>query len=562
MALLAQANDVISKTQWYIRIRWFFLTALTMPGLISLYPVTGWNREFRRDLLLVLAALASNGVFYLLAKRQHSQRYFQSIAIALLITDVLLMTFLIFAKGGIESRSPILYTMPLLMSAAIFGRRGLYVTVSLIAVLYNGLILSDYFGYISTLGKVTEQYLDLPYVINTICFMTSILVLIALLADFITRQLLLKEQLALATANKLKRAQTLTKMGSWEWDVRADRIDWSEELYKIFHRPAGDGGSFRLEDIMSFVHPDDRKRVRDKVQASLQQRSRFMVRHRIVLPNGTIRHIQAEGTVTPNKHGTVDRMYGTARDITAERALDTAKSEFVSLASHQLRTPATGVKMLLSMLRDGYAGRLNHKQQELFDKAYQANERQLHIVNDILNVARIEAGKITLSTKPIDMAELVRESVAQQSAHISMRRQHLTLKLPRTPQLVQADRSFLSIAIDNILSNACKYTQEGGSIAVNMRAYKGTARVSVRDTGIGISKQKMPELFQKFNRIDNGLTDGVEGSGLGLYIAKHIVELHGGTIWAQSRKGDGTVFTIALPHAAPQVPAADKASTN
>ncbi len=536
MPSLVQTSDVITRTRWYVRIRWYFLTALTVPGLASFYGVTGWSDEFVRDLMLVSAALASNGVFYLLA---HGNR-----RISLLVADILLISFFIFSKGGIESRSPILYSMPILMSAAIFGRHGLYAAVSLIVLLYDSLILADYFGIVRSLGSLTNLHNDLPYVINTVIFMTSILILVAILADFITRLLIKKEQQALATADALKRAQSIAKIGSWEWHITDDKIEWSEELYRIFGLAPGQ--TFNLAGILTHIYPEDREEVRRAVTDSVKKQTHLKVQHRIKVKN-SIRHIQVEGEVCTDKHGIPWKMNGTARDITDDLMLDHAKSEFVSLASHQLRTPATAVKILLAMLKDGYVGVLNSKQTKLLHKTYEANERQLGIINDILNVARIESGKVRLHKTRLDLSVLLRTLTDQQAPQTNLRKQQVLLSLPAKPLPVSADKGFLTIAIENILSNASKYTPRGGTITVSLRRYRSSARLTITDTGVGIPKKEMPQLFQRFNRINNTLSEGVEGSGLGLYITKHIIELHDGLVSAKSRPGRGTSFIISIP---------------
>ena len=234
------------------------------------------------------------------------------------------------------------------------------------------------------------------------------------------------------------------------------------------------------------------------------------------------------------------------RDITADKQLDIAKEEFVSLASHQLRTPASGVRAILSMLADGDFGELTPKQLEYVTKASQANNRQLQIIEDILSAARIDSGKMELALERTDLAVLITEILAEQASQFEAKAQHIVFK-PKVRPVVWADAVKLRMVFDNLLSNASKYTLSGGTITVRLRASGNTAEIFVDDTGIGIPAEDHSRLFAKFSRIDNELSTLVGGSGLGLYLANSIVELHRGHLSVKSKPGQGSSFCVALP---------------
>ncbi|HEY6736089.1 MAG TPA: ATP-binding protein [Candidatus Saccharimonadia bacterium] len=234
------------------------------------------------------------------------------------------------------------------------------------------------------------------------------------------------------------------------------------------------------------------------------------------------------------------------RDITKDKQLEIAKDEFVTLASHQLRTPASGVRAILSMLADGDFGELTDLQKRYLQKAIAGNDRQLQIIEDILNVARIDAGRMELELEPTDLTGLVRETLAEQAAEIKHRRQQVTFR-SRKPLVVWADPRKLRMVVDNLVSNASKYTPLGGRIQVRVGRSGDFAVIDVQDTGVGIAKSDIPQLFTKFTRIDNELSASVGGSGLGLYLAHNIVTLHRGTISVQSRRHGGSAFRVVLP---------------
>ncbi|HSX41639.1 MAG TPA: ATP-binding protein [Candidatus Saccharimonadales bacterium] len=242
------------------------------------------------------------------------------------------------------------------------------------------------------------------------------------------------------------------------------------------------------------------------------------------------------------------------RDITKERQLEEAKEEFVSLASHQLRTPATGVKAFVSMLIDGYAGKLTAKQLSFVKKVYDTNERQLQIVNDMLNVARIDAGRITPDFLPTDVKGLVKDTVDEQTLTIKERKQKIELDLPAGDVKATLDPKLIRMVVDNLVSNASKYTPDGGKITVVLSQSKQKLQVVVSDSGVGIAKVDISKLFKRFSRIDNRLSTQRGGTGLGLYLTRNIVLLHHGKLMVDSTVGKGTIFTLELPLEPPKKP--------
>jgi PAS domain S-box-containing protein len=240
------------------------------------------------------------------------------------------------------------------------------------------------------------------------------------------------------------------------------------------------------------------------------------------------------------------------RNITREVELERAKDEFISLASHQLRTPATAVKQYAAMLLQGYAGELTPAQARMAETIYKCNERQITIINDLLRVAQVDAGKVQLRPERVDIAHILRTIVDDMASKFVGRNQTVRFTPSGQPQVVTVDPHLMRMVLENIIDNASKYTPQGKTITIGMRA--ATAHVSVRiaDQGVGIEQADIANLFQKFSRIPNPLSNTVEGTGLGLYWAKKIVDLHNGTISVRSKPGEGTAFTIKIPYQPPQ----------
>ncbi len=227
--------------------------------------------------------------------------------------------------------------------------------------------------------------------------------------------------------------------------------------------------------------------------------------------------------------------------------LNQAKDEFISVASHQLRTPATGVKQYIGMLLDGMFGELTPTQEAVLLKAYDSNERQLRIVSDLLKVARVDAGKVILKEAETDMNKLLAEVASEESEIARKRGQKIKLKPASKPATAWVDKDTIRMVFENLIDNASKYSRRDTTIEVVVRVNKKSVVVKVIDQGVGIEEEDLSKLFEKFSRIHNPLSTQAGGSGLGLYWAKKVVDLHNGKIEVESSPGGGTTFLVHLP---------------
>lgn len=227
--------------------------------------------------------------------------------------------------------------------------------------------------------------------------------------------------------------------------------------------------------------------------------------------------------------------------------LNRSKDEFIALASHQLRTPATAVKQYVSMVIEGYAGPINEDQAALLQSAYDGNERQLQTVNDILRVAKLDLEKIILEKRQINAIRKMKNVISDIQPQMQERNQTLMTDFPDKPVMILIDPEYMRMALSNILDNASKYTEEHKTLFVSVKKEGKNAILTIRDEGVGIAEDDMDKLFKKFSRIDNPLSVKVGGTGLGLYWTQEIIQLHGGSISVSSTLGKGTTFSVALP---------------
>jgi signal transduction histidine kinase len=233
--------------------------------------------------------------------------------------------------------------------------------------------------------------------------------------------------------------------------------------------------------------------------------------------------------------------------ISKERATEGAKNEFLSLASHQLRTPASNVKQYLGLLLEGYLGKLKPEQIEAIEVANRNNDIGIKIINDLLGVAKLDLGKIKLKKNRLNVYALVKEVVNDYRPQLRERKQ--TVKFDRASKTIEilADEYYLKSVFENLLDNASKYSPKKSRINIRVEHSAKKVIVSIKDEGIGIRKKEKSKLFKKFARIPSEVASSVEGSGLGLYWVKQIVELHGGRISVRSRHGKGSTFIVEVP---------------
>jgi PAS domain S-box-containing protein len=239
-------------------------------------------------------------------------------------------------------------------------------------------------------------------------------------------------------------------------------------------------------------------------------------------------------------------LYG-LRDVTQERELDRMKTEFVSQVSHELRTPLTAIKGFTDLMLDGDAGELSDEQSEYLAIVKSNADRLVALINDLLDVSRIEAGRIQLKLEAVDVGAVLGSVLATMRPLTDAKRQRMTLTVEDGLPPVWADRDRLVQVATNLVSNAYKYTQEGGSIDVGAARAGDFVSVAVRDDGMGIAAEDVARLFSRFFRVDSSLTREIGGTGLGLSIVKSIVELQGGTVTVDSEPGVGSTFAFTVP---------------
>ena len=234
---------------------------------------------------------------------------------------------------------------------------------------------------------------------------------------------------------------------------------------------------------------------------------------------------------------------------TGERAsIKSIQSDFVTIASHQLRTPLSAIKWYAEILLSQRQGPLTKKQIDHLHEIYRSNERAINLVNDLLDVSRIQEGQIHLEVRPIRIEKVIEEVVDNYNTLIKSSKVNVDFQIVNGPlPEVEADQDKIKRVVMNLLSNAIKYTPAGGRIQMILEKSKHYITVSVVDSGVGIPKEDESKIFEKFFRSQNVIKLAPDGTGLGLYIAKSLVEAMGGKIGFDSEEGKGTTFHFTIP---------------
>lgn len=357
---------------------------------------------------------------------------------------------------------------------------------------------------------------------------------------------------------RLRLGLNYANIGIWDWNISTGQLVWTERIAPLFGYPAGELET-TFDNFLNAIYPEDRQAVIDAVNAAIEKDEHYEIEHRVVWPDGTVRWLLERGAVVRDADGTALQMLGTVQDIDAHKRAELAlvaareeaeranlaKSEFLSQMSHELRTPMNSVLGFAQLMQ--YSGDLSSEHAASVHEIIRAGEHLLQLINQVLDLSRVESGNVALSIESVALCPVVEECVAM-VASIASRRGIEIDHSACSGAYIHADRVRLKQVVLNLLSNAVKYNRELGRVSVDVQIPEDgeRARIFISDTGPGISREQIERLFEPFDRLDADASD-IEGTGIGLTLTRRLVEMMGGTIGVHSEPGKGSSFWIELP---------------
>jgi PAS domain S-box-containing protein len=340
------------------------------------------------------------------------------------------------------------------------------------------------------------------------------------------------------SASRLREAQALAHIGSWEWDVQRNVVAWSDELHRMFGVER-DQEPLTYETYLELVHPDDREFTEETVRQAAADGRPFVFEHRVIRPDGDERVVLGRGRVVRRGGETVS-MLGTAQDVTEQRQVEKLREDILSAVSHELRTPLTSVL--------GFALTLEKHREDLTPETIdetvaalaQAARRLDRLLADLLDVERLRRGLVVLRREPVDLGALVQRVVTE--THLDGREVRLDVE----PVVAEVDRTKLERIVENLVVNADKHTPAGGAIDIHLTRRGRDVMLVIEDDGPGIPDEFKQEVFETFNRGPNVMSM-TPGAGIGLSLVARFAAVHGGRSWVEDKPGGGASFHVLIP---------------
>jgi len=347
-------------------------------------------------------------------------------------------------------------------------------------------------------------------------------------------------------AQRFSVATQAARVGIWDYDIVANILLWDEIMFSLYGiSPESFLGAY--EAWQAGLHPEDASRGDAEIAAAIAGTKPFDTSFRVLWPTGEIRWIRAVAMIQRDQQGAPLRMIGTNWDITEQKQAELAKSEFVSTVSHELRTPLTSISGSLELIMSGAMGQFSVQMKGMLDIAHRNALTLSRLINDLLDFEKIEAGKLHLELQQQALQPLLEQAVESTRAFGERLHVGFHLDAPSDPIAVQVDGNRLQQVLVNLLSNAAKFSPEGGQVEISVSKTATSVRIAVTDHGPGIPDEFRSRIFQRFSQADSSDTRKQGGSGLGLAISKELIESMNGQIGFTSKVGEGSCFYLELP---------------
>lgn len=544
-------EKLVHTLRWIIRGRWVIVFGIGIVGILQRYVMNVSSIHLEGEYILAILAFAFcyNGIYFLLLRKgeNRSEWTLRIMALAQILIDQLIFTIIIYLTGGTESLSFIFYFYPILMATVLYRTIGIVVFAVLNSAFYVTVIILENAKMIPYLARYnfdTGIHGNITANISNTLTVVAAILLAAFFSTYISNMIRDREREITIERDKVNSLLNSLTDGLIMIDPFGKVIALNPQGSKMLQ--------VRSKDVIgrTLTETDFQPELKEfgKYIAQLGDKNKIETREMQLFRAGTNMIYKITTIPVFNAFGKLIGFMKVVTDCTREREIDRMKSDFISVAAHQLRTPLSGVKWVLKMLIDGDMGELSDEQKKFLQRGFQNQERMIHLVNDLLDVSKIEEGKFQFNFKWVQLEDVIEESIKRLEGVIAEKSIQLKFsKLPNKTPKVKIDQEKMSLVIQNIIDNGVKYTKLGGKILVSLVRAGANLKVSVQDSGVGIPKDQQGKIFTKFFRAKNVLQMHQDGSGLGLFIVKNIVETHGGKVGLESEEGKGTKIWFTIP---------------
>ncbi len=523
--------------------RWFYVSAIGLTGIFTKI-VGGPNANFPVPLIILMDFIAYglNLVYYFYFK--YARKTWPGIKTILFLSfmaDTVIMTCVIYFAGGIISIGFLYYIYGLIASAFIYSFWGVALIATINSIAYGSLIFLEYSKVIPYISRYNIQFESqlafniVPVITNTFAVVTSFFI-IGYFSGLLAKNLRKKENEIIAERDKEK----------------AILSNLSDGLIYINSSGVIDMINSRAKKMLGLKEED----IIGKNIKQLDLKKLFLLDKVLKSKNLSQELNTSEDKDTYLRVYSVEvknednKLIGTAKivhDISREKYVDKIKSEFITIAGHQLRTPLSAIKGALSLFLSGDYGKINREQETIIKQSYDYTERLIKIVNDMLNVSSAEEGKFNYEFAETNVKDFVENNSERFVEEAKNKKINLIFNFADKLPSVELDVRKFRLVFNALLENALVYNKENGSVEVSFNEQDGKLLIIIRDTGIGIPQEDQEKVFTKFFRADNALKFFTEGNGLDLFVVKNIIDNHQGDIWFESGANKGTTFFIKIP---------------
>ena len=341
----------------------------------------------------------------------------------------------------------------------------------------------------------------------------------------------------------LRLATESAEMGTWSINIQTREYIVSPRINELYGFYPDD--EMIYENVIGQIVQEQRGIVSDMVERSIKSDGKIDTEHAVIgFRDGKLRWVRSIGNVTHNKAGKPEYLTGVSLDITEKKLSELRKSDFLSIASHELKTPLTSLQAIIQMLNAKAKKAEDTFSSGAFDQANKQLKKITALINSFLTVSRLEAGKISLNKEKFDIKALIEETLHE----VKLLNPFYNFTLNSVSKtLIHADREKIGSVLTNLLSNAVKYSPKGKNIEISCKRVENTLQIEIKDEGVGIDLMHQKKLFDRYYRVESTQTQTISGFGIGLYLSAEIIKLHQGKIWVESKKGQGSTFIFDLP---------------